>query len=114
MRLKTEIVQARETFVREKYAAGWALEQIQDALVHEGPGGLKGVKMALPRLQELRGAKTVEKVQDAPKPKDKGPYIQAVCELGECTNAFLRPQKEWGQLPVCPTCVSNNRKRKVA
>jgi hypothetical protein len=111
MRLKTEIVQARETFVREKYTAGWALEQIQDALVHEGPGGLKGVKMALPRLQELKGE---AKSKPVAKPKDKGPYIQAVCELGECTNAFTRPQKEWGQLPVCPTCVSNNRKRKVA
>lgn len=110
-RLKAEIVTAREAFAQEKFQAGWGINQVQDALVHEGPGGLMGVKMALPRLQELKEGtpKTVVKPVEKPKrPTEK--MIQAVCEAGDCGKAFTRPARLWGEKPVCPECFKSNRK----
>lgn len=116
-RLKTEIVVAREAFAKEKFAQGWGVNQVQDALVHEGPGGLKGVKMALPRLQGLREeakGKPVPVIKEKPQPKVTSKptekMIQAVCEVGDCNVSFLRPASLFGEKPVCPDCFHQNRK----
>lgn len=52
-RLKKELVGARESFATQCAKEGKGLEDIQKLLVEEGPGGVKGMRMFVPRLETL-------------------------------------------------------------
>lgn len=125
-RLKAEVVIARESFVTQLAKEGKSAEEIQKALMEVGPGGPKGMRMFVPRLETLireAGGVKVENVETAPiskpepvaKPKaiaapsEPIQTVEAKCSVPygnkECGNNVLVPVGKVGNnLPVCSEC----------